>query len=214
VLGAYKLASGAGATLAGFMLVIAAAFAWGVGNVIAKRAGADHDVDAFSLVVWSSLVPPLPLAAASYLFEGGADAWRAVASASTLTWACVGFLSWGATLFAFGAWNRLLHTYPTPLISPFALLVPVSGLASAAILLGERLAPVQAAGVALVWRLAVNVLDRWRSASVGKPDTGSSAAGRTCGESRFGPSTRFPGLGFHATIRAVDRASAPKGAQQ
>ena len=43
-------------------------------------------------------------------------------------------------LFAFGAWNRLLHTYPTPLISPFALLVPVSGLASAAILLGERLA--------------------------------------------------------------------------
>lgn len=141
------------------MLVIAAAFAWGVGNVIAKRAGADHDVDAFSLVVWSSLVPPLPLAIASYLFEGGAGAWHAVASASAWAWACVGFLSWGATLFAFGAWNRLLHTYPTPLISPFALLIPVSGLASAAIFLDERLAPVQAAGVALVFAgLAVNVL--------------------------------------------------------
>jgi len=159
VLGAYKVASGAGATLAGFMLVIAAAFAWGVGNLIAKRAGADHDVDAFSLVVWSSLVPPLPLAVASYAFEGGAGAWSAVASASTLAWACVGFLAWGATLFAYGAWNRLLHTYPTPLVSPFALLVPVSGLASAAIFLGERLAPEQAAGVALVFAgLAVNVL--------------------------------------------------------
>ncbi|MFO1307419.1 MAG: EamA family transporter [Burkholderiales bacterium] len=158
VLGAFKIAGGAGTTLAGFLLVIASAFAWAVGNLVAKRAGADHDVDAFSLVVWSSLVPPLPLAAASYAFEGGAEAWRAVTSASALSWACVGFLAWGATLFAYAAWNRLLHTYPTPLISPFALLIPVSGLASAAIFLGERLAPVQALGVALVFAgLVVNV---------------------------------------------------------
>lgn len=158
VLGAFKITGGAGTTLAGFLLVIASAFAWAVGNLIAKRAGADHDVDAFSLVVWSSLVPPLPLAAASYALEGGAGAWRAVTSASALSWACVGFLAWGATLFAYAAWNRLLHRYPTPLISPFALLVPVSGLASAAIVLGERLAPVQALGVALVFAgLVVNV---------------------------------------------------------
>lgn len=159
VLGAHKVASGAEGTTAGFLAVVGAAFAWAVGNLIAKRAGAKHDVDAFSLVVWSSLVAPLPLAAASHLFEGGEHAWRAVATASALTWACVLFLSWGATLFAYAAWNRLLHVYPTPLISPFALLIPVAGLASAAILLGERLAPAQAAGVALVLAgLAVNVL--------------------------------------------------------
>ena len=43
-------------------------------------------------------------------------------------------------------------------ISPFALLIPVSGLASAALFLGESLAPVQMAGAVLVFvGLVVNV---------------------------------------------------------
>ena len=42
--------------------------------------------------------------------------------------------------------------------SPFALLIPVTGLASGALFLGESLAPAQAAGVALVFAgLVVNV---------------------------------------------------------
>jgi O-acetylserine/cysteine efflux transporter len=158
VLAMHKAGAGAG-TLAGFAAVVGAAFAWGVGNVIAKRAGADHDVDAFSLVVWSSLVPPLPLAALSLAFEGGVEPLRAVANASWVAWACVGFMAWGATLFAYAQWNRLLHTYPTALISPFSLLVPVSGMLSAALFLDETLVAAQALGVALVFAgLAVNVL--------------------------------------------------------
>jgi O-acetylserine/cysteine efflux transporter len=67
-------------------------------------------------------------------------------------------MSYGATLFGFGTWNALLHRYPTALISPFALLIPISGLASGALFLGESLAPVQAAGVALVFvGLVINV---------------------------------------------------------
>jgi O-acetylserine/cysteine efflux transporter len=74
------------------------------------------------------------------------------------TWGWILFLAWGATLFGFSSWNRLLHRYPAPLISPFALLIPVSGLASGALFLGESLAPLQAAGVALVFAgLAINV---------------------------------------------------------
>ena len=159
VLALHQAGAGATATLAGFAAVVGAAFAWGVGNVIAKRAGADHEVDAFALVVWSSLVPPLPLAALSLAFEGGTDAIRAVANASWVAWACVAFMAWGATLFAYAQWNRLLHTYPAALISPFSLLVPVTGMASAALFLGERLVAAQALGVVLVFAgLAVNVL--------------------------------------------------------
>ena len=44
-----------------------------------------------------------------------------------------------------------MHRYPTALITPFALLIPVSGLASGALFLGEALAPLQMAGVALVF---------------------------------------------------------------
>lgn len=162
ILGGYKLAAGATATLAGFLLVIAAAFAWSVGNVIAKRA---QGADMFALVVWSSLAPPLPLFLASFLLESGTEPFRAMSSATPGTWSSVLFLAWGATLFGFGSWNRLLHRYPTPLISPFALLIPISGLASGALFLGERLAWPQAAGVGLVLAgLLVNVYGRriWR----------------------------------------------------
>jgi O-acetylserine/cysteine efflux transporter len=163
VLGAYKFASGLSGTLAGFFIIIAAAFAWAVGNVVAKRA---HGVDTFALVVWSSLVPPLPLALLSYVFEGGTAPWHAIASASWKTWACVFFLAYAATLFGYAKWNDLLHRYPTALISPFALLIPVAGLASGAIFLAEYLAPVQFAGVALVFAgLVINVYGArgWRA---------------------------------------------------
>jgi O-acetylserine/cysteine efflux transporter len=157
LLGTYQLQSGMTATLVGFLLVIAAALAWGIGNVVAKQA-AKFDPDMFALVVWSSLAPPLPLALLSVAFEGGAGVGRAVASASPLAWGCVLLLAWGATLFGFASWARLLHKYPTALVSPFALLIPVSGLASGAAFLGESLAPLQLTGAALVLAgLAENV---------------------------------------------------------
>ncbi len=61
------------------------------------------------------------------------------------------FLAWGATLTGFAVWAGLMHRYPTALISPFALLIPVSGLASGALFLGEGLAPLQIGGVVLVF---------------------------------------------------------------
>ena len=167
VLAAYKVAGGLSAPLAGFLLVVVAAFAWGVGNVLAKRA---KGVDMFALVVWSSFVPPPILATVSYLVEGP-QAFTSVLNASALTWFSVLFLAWGATLFGFSSWNRLLQRYPSPLISPFALLIPVSGLASGALFLDERLSAMQAVGVALVFAgLTINVFGpgiwaRWRIAA-------------------------------------------------
>jgi O-acetylserine/cysteine efflux transporter len=158
LLGVYKFMTGVSATVIGFMLVIAAALAWGVGNIVAKRAAKEHEADMFALVVWSSLVPPLPLALLSYAFEGGTGVWHAVMSANPLTWGCVLLLAWGATLFGFASWAGLLHRYPTALVMPFGLLIPASGLASGAIFLGEGLSPLQIAGVLLVLAgLAENV---------------------------------------------------------
>jgi O-acetylserine/cysteine efflux transporter len=157
LLAAHKLGAGESGTFVGFLLVIASGLAWAVGNIIAKHGAGAHAPDMFALVVWSSLVPPLPLAALSYALEGGPAAAQAVAHASPIVWACLLVMAYGATLFGFGSWNALLHRYPTALISPFALLIPVSGLASGALFLGESLAPLQAAGVALVFAgLAVN----------------------------------------------------------
>ncbi len=167
----HKLAQGATATLVGFLLVVAAAFSWAIGNVLAKRSAGRADVDMFGMVVWSSLAAPLPLAVASYAFEGGPAAWDAVVNMTWVPWACVLFMAYFATLFGLARWNALLHRYPTAVIAPFALLIPVSGLASGALFLDEGLAPVQIAGVALVLAgLAWNVLGpqarAWLAASL------------------------------------------------
>jgi O-acetylserine/cysteine efflux transporter len=151
VLAMYKFSSGVSGTAIGFALVIAAAFAWAVGNIIAKRSAGQHGADMFALTVWSSLVPPLPLLALGFAFEGGANTFRIIAGMSPLAWGCALVMSYGATLFGFGSWNALLHRYPTTLISPFALLIPVFGLASGVLFLDESLAPMQIAGVALVF---------------------------------------------------------------
>jgi O-acetylserine/cysteine efflux transporter len=148
-----------GATMLGFMLVIGAAFGWATGNIVAKYAAATYAADMFPLVVWSSLFPPIPLALLSYLFEGGpAVVWGEVSSASALSWGCVLFMAWGATLFGFGSWARLLHRYPTALFSPFSLLIPVTGLASGVIFLGEGLSALEAIGALVIFAgLIVNV---------------------------------------------------------
>ena len=158
LLAIYKVRGGATSSFIGLVLVVVAAFAWGVGNIVAKRAAGEHEADMFALVVWSSLVPPLPLAALSYAFEGGPAVVHAAMSAGALTWGCIAVLAYGATLFGFASWARLLHRYPTALVSPFGLLIPVSGLASGALFLGESLAPLQILGVGLVLAgLIVNV---------------------------------------------------------
>ena len=158
VLAIYKIHGGASSTFIGLVAVVVAAFAWAIGNIVAKRAARLHEADMFALVVWSSLVPPLPLAVLSYATDGGPAVIHAVAGASALTWGCALFMAYVATLFGFASWARLLHRYPTALVSPFALLIPVSGLESGAIFLGESLAPMQALGVALVLAgLIVNV---------------------------------------------------------
>jgi O-acetylserine/cysteine efflux transporter len=150
MLGWHKVDAGATATLVGFALVIAAAVGWAIGNIMAKQMMHGRNDEMLGLVVWSSLVPPLPLALFSYAFEGGPGAVAAVAHMDALRWACVLVLSYGATLFGYVSWNRLLHRYPTPVISPFGLLIPISGLASGVLLVGERLTPLQLAGTALV----------------------------------------------------------------
>jgi O-acetylserine/cysteine efflux transporter len=150
LLGAHKVNEGASATLVGFLLVIASAIGWAVGNIMAKRMMKGQDDEMLGLVVWSSLVPPLPLALLSYAVEGGPAAVAAVVHMDALRWACVLLLSYGATLFGYVTWNRMLLRYPTSLVSPFGLLIPVSGLASGVLLAGERLASLQIVGAALL----------------------------------------------------------------
>ncbi|MFT9496085.1 EamA family transporter [Anaerosolibacter sp.] len=151
---------GSSMTLVGFWLTLAAAASWGTGTVIMRRA--TQGVPPFSmlsLVVWAGAVAILPLALLSLWIEGIATwqaAWNAV---NWVTIVCVIYLAYFATLGGYGLWGRLLAHYPAAVVSPLALLVPIIGMSSAALLLGETFSLWQMMGAMLVMAgLVINVL--------------------------------------------------------
>jgi O-acetylserine/cysteine efflux transporter len=137
-------------TIAGFFLTIGAASMWALGNIVTRRLG---KVNLVGLVVWGSLVPPLPFLALSWLLEGPEDSILVLI-----------YLAFGATILGYGLWSRLLSRYPASQVAPFSLLVPVVGLTSSALLLDERLGPLQVLGALLVMLgLLINVCGGWLS---------------------------------------------------
>lgn len=146
----------AGGSRLGLGLVIAAAVAWGAGNILLKQARAP---DLFRLMLWVSLVPPVPLLALSLVVEGPE---RMGAALTGLTWPGVVsllYIAGAATLFGFASWGFLMRHYPASLVAPFSLLVPIFGMSSGALFLGEDFGPLKLVGAALVFAgLAVTVL--------------------------------------------------------
>lgn len=158
-----------GNSLLAFGLVIAAALAWAFSNIATKRSGAS---DMLRLICWVSLIPPLPLLALSWILESPQAMAAAVRG---ISWEGVGallYIAFLATTVGFGLWSFLLRRYPASQVTPFALAVPVSGLLSGWLILGEQLTSQDWMACALVFLgLAVTVLPAslWqrRSATAG-----------------------------------------------
>ena len=160
-------------TLAGFLLTICAASMWALGNIVTRKVG---KVNLVGLVVWGSLIPPIPFFALSWVLEGpeaikGALGGFGMDSALVLI-----YLAFGATILGYGLWSRLLSRYPANTVAPFSLLVPVVGLTSAAVLLDEHLGLLQAVGALLVMLgLGINVGGGWLVGRVRTAFGGSTA---------------------------------------
>ena len=60
------------------------------------------------------------------------------------------FVAGVSGLFGFAVWIALLKRHSAAAVTPFALLVPVFGIASAALLLGERPSALELCGAALI----------------------------------------------------------------
>ena len=144
-----------GAALLPLLLTIGAAGCWGLGNMVGKAAGR---IDMLGFVVWSALVPPIPLFLASLLLDGPGAIPLALSQLTIKGVGSIAFMAYIATLFGFGAWAWLLSRYSTSQVAPFALFVPVAGIAGAALFLGEGITGVEIVGSALVFAgLLLNV---------------------------------------------------------
>lgn len=143
-------------------MVLAAAFFWASANVVAKKM---PNTDGLGLVVWSSVFSPLPLLGLSLAFEGPSSIASAIAGLSLLSVGALAYLTLASTLFGYGVWNYLIMRHGASRIAPFSLLVPVFGVSTASLVLGERFAASDAAASALVIAgLLVHVFGgrRWR----------------------------------------------------
>ena len=162
VLGLGLMAYGRGTGLGhmtgmGLMLNLLGALSWAGGNIVVsamRKAG--HTPDALGLVVWSSVVPIVPFALLSWWFERGMyPQWYEVTWHSAVS---VLYLAWVATLLGYALWSRLLGLYEPNRVAPFSLLVPVVGLLTAWVVLGEQLNVWQWWGsLALMLGLVVNL---------------------------------------------------------
>jgi O-acetylserine/cysteine efflux transporter len=145
--------------LLGFLLTLAAAFCWASGNIFNKKIMQLETRPAvMSLVVWSALIPIVPFMVASYLLDGPTVMLHSLVTLDLTTILSLIYLAFVATIVGYGIWGALLGRYETWRVAPLSLLVPVVGIASAALLLNEKLGALQLVGALLVMAgLYINV---------------------------------------------------------
>jgi O-acetylserine/cysteine efflux transporter len=140
----------------GLLMVLSAALCWAAGNAVARGMGR---VDMLGVVVWSSAFALPPLLLLTLWVDGPARIAQALLAADATVWGVVLWQAVGNSLFGYAVWGWLLARHPAATVVPMALLVPVFGMASSALLLGEPLPAWKLLAAALVMAgLALNLL--------------------------------------------------------
>ena len=158
-LGVIALNLGGDMPLVGFICILIAAIGWSFGNIASKQASTQQStsnistalpvnsnnkasnrtsaLSALSLVVWGGLIACVVLTLSSLLFENEAWTLATFTQASFKSWLSLGFIVYVSTLIGFGLWAHLLSKNIASKVVPFALLVPVFGMATSVLLIGE-----------------------------------------------------------------------------
>jgi O-acetylserine/cysteine efflux transporter len=139
---------GGSITFLGFSLTLASAISWAVGNILVKRL--PPKVDMLHLMVWASLVPPLPALAISFAIDGPHGLWLSLMHASWTGIAAPIYLGILASVFAYAVWGSLLQRYSTGAVAPFALLSPCVGAITSAIVFDEEFGLLRVGGIAFM----------------------------------------------------------------
>lgn len=133
-------------SLAGFLYILAAAATWGIGNLITKKA---NRCNMMALVVWGSFFASIPMVFLALFIEGPTSIIASYHRLSRVGFSALLYTVYASTWIGYGVWNWLLSRYPIGTIVPFTLLVPVVGIISSVIIIGE---PFQ------LWKLAAVLL--------------------------------------------------------
>ncbi|MEG0052287.1 MAG: EamA family transporter [Comamonas sp.] len=135
-------------TLLGFVLTVGAAAMWAGSNLLTRVAAKQGSYEPVSFIVWTSVFPIAPLLGLSVWLEGGDAVLAQLQQVGPRELGVIAYLALLSTLLGYGLWTRLLQRYAASTVAPLSLLVPVIGLLSAMVLLGEFPSGVQWLGTA------------------------------------------------------------------
>jgi len=121
--------------------IILGSLFWSFGQVLARKLGRDTGIIQLKGMALAGL-PQILLA--TFLMEQGQ--WEAVRTAGLEQWLAFAFVTLIGFYAGYVVWFSLLRKHRMDEVAPFVLLMPVVGIITASIILGERIAPVQVAG--------------------------------------------------------------------
>ena len=120
--------------LIGVLILLAGAFTWSLGMVMAKPIS--NKIGGFALVAWISLFSGPILLLGSFIFDSNTINY--LLSANKEGWLIVIYLSVIMQPIAYGVWYYVLGRNPVQKVMPVMLLLPVTSLITAIYLLGEE----------------------------------------------------------------------------
>lgn len=118
------------------LLVVGAAFAFAVSNVLTKRYG---PFDSLMLMGWASLLTVPQVMLMSLLLEHGQA--TSLVTADENGWLALAYTIFIGGILGFGLWFWLIARGSMGRVAPYGLLVPVFALISSVLFLGDRMTP-------------------------------------------------------------------------
>jgi drug/metabolite transporter (DMT)-like permease len=133
-----------GAAPAGSLLMLGAAFCWAAGTVLVKFFR--WRMPAVLVMGWQLLIGGIPVVIGALML----DPWPDIAGLSWNAWAALIFLIAGPMIFCHWAFFVVVQLFPANVAALSTLSIPVIGVFSSALLLGEPFEIYELAALALV----------------------------------------------------------------
>jgi O-acetylserine/cysteine efflux transporter len=169
-IGGVALIAGAPAAVSDYqslLLVVLGALAWAAAQALIRAYGRDDGPTTTGMI--GLISAPLALAG-SLLFENGQ--WEAVRTATPPGWGALAVLFLLGYVLAYSAWYQVLGRYRVDQVTPFILLMPIAGVITGALALGEELSARVLLGGAII------LVGLWIVVRVAAPPAAVAAAGR------------------------------------
>ena len=139
-------------------LVILAACIWAFTNIQVKWLG---EMNVFQITGWMAILAMPQLLALTWLLDG--NPFPSYLAASWIGWGAMLFQAVGVTVIGYGFWYGMMRRHAVNQVMPLTLLVPIFGVLSGVIFLGEDLTfATVIGGIATLIGVAIIVIRRPR----------------------------------------------------